>query len=413
MDDEGHLERFHDRPEPAVPGLAARCDRLGSSVVRDILRLTTRKDVISFCGGLPAPEVLPAVEGASLPRDAGQYGATEGETPLREWVAQHLTRLGRPCRAEQVLITSGAQQGLDLCARLLLDEGTGMVCEAPTYLAALQVFRLFGARLQPVAVTPEGIDLERLWRQLDRPETRAAYLVPTFQNPGAHCYPEANRRSAADAIDASGRVLIEDGAYAELSYEGTQATPVCGYLRRAPWLYLGSFSKILMPGLRLGYMVADERLVPHLVRLKQAADLHSSRVGQYLLLDWLERNDYDQQLRWARTVYRERRDLMAAGLDRHFGDAARWSLPGGGLFFWVALDGGLDTGVLLDAALDANVAYTPGAAFFPTEDAPVHWLRLNFSHPSPRAIETGLARLASVYESAVARSKHANSLLSD
>ncbi|KAF0814184.1 2-aminoadipate transaminase [Andreprevotia sp. IGB-42] len=375
---------------------ARRIERLTSSLVRDILAAATRDDMISFAGGLPAEEALyqPTLPGGKLP-DIWQYGQTEGEPALRELVAENARQLGIPCNAAQVLIVNGSQQGIDLVSKLLLDEGTPIVTEAPAYLAALQAFRLFGADIRSFAVTGGGPDLAALDQALLH--ERAVYLTPTFQNPSGYCYSEAERDAVAARIDAAGAILFEDDPYRDLAYEGPAPSPIAGRLQTARWIYQGSFSKTLAPGLRLGYLIVHTDFITPLTRLKQAADLHSNRLSQALVADCLARGALAAHVQAVLPLYRARRNAMDAALARHLGARAQWHTPAGGLFFWVRLQQPVDTRLLLQQGLEAGVAIMPGEAFF--DAAPGEsWLRLNFSHAAPALIEEGMRRLAALLD---------------
>lgn len=380
---------------------AKRTERLTSSLVRDILAIAKAPGMISFAGGLPAAEALfnPynfVASHSQLPDEIWQYGCTEGEPLLRERIAIHLNRLGLPCSAEQVLVVNGSQQGIDLAAKLLIDEGESVLCEAPTYLAALQVFRLFGARIQSLVQDADGVLPASV--QAASP-ARCAYLAPTFQNPSAHCYSAQRRAALAQCFDRRSEVVFEDDPYRDLAFSGPAPAPLVSHLRSAHWICQGSFSKILAPGLRLGYLVAHPDLMPMLVRLKQAADLHSNRLSQYLVSEILAADVLGAHMQKILPLYRARRDAMHAALSRHLADLACWQLPQGGLFFWLTLNQACDTMALLQRALAQGLALMPGEAFYP-EAPPRPCLRLNFSHADPEQIEAGVQILSKVLRSA-------------
>lgn len=382
-----------------------RVTRLKSSLIRDILAAAQRPEVMSFAGGLPAERCLPAVDWSTMPAGLGQYGMSEGEPALREAIAAQARAYGLDCTADQVLVTTGSQQALDLIAKLYLDVGTPVLVEGPTYLAALQSFQFFGAECLEVSLTPEGLDLEALRLRLEEQRPAFAYLIPTFQNPSGVRYSAANRAAVAALLDEYGVTLVEDEPYRELSYDGAPARPLCGQLRRSAWIHIGSLSKTLLPGLRVGYLIASPELLKPLRALKQAADLHTCRMSQWQVLQWLGSERYARHLEEVRAFYRERRDGFARALTRHFSDIADWQIPQGGLFFWLRLKAPLDTRTLLDAALAQDVAFMPGEPFFAEPDRHRGLLRLNFSHVLPERLDTGLARLASVIREATPHDK--------
>jgi 2-aminoadipate transaminase len=375
-----------------------RIDRLTSSLIRELLALTQKPDIISFAGGLPAREAMPALDLTDLPPDLSQYGTTDGEPDLRAAIAKQLTSLGVRCRPEQVLTTTGSQQGIDLASKLYIDPGTPVAVEAPSYLAALQSFRLFGARFEELPLAANGIDPEHLRHIILRQRPAFAYLIPTFQNPAGVCYDEATRAGIAAVLRETGTPLLEDEPYRELVYEPVDRTPLCARLgENDTWMYMGTFSKTGIPGLRVGYIAASENVHPYLVRLKQSTDLHTNRIGQWWCARFLNSHDYPAHLERLRAFYRERRDTMQAALTRHLGDLADWTPPKGGLFFWVRLKGGGDTRALLVRALERKVAFMPGEAFFANPDARYGaFMRLNFSHATPEQLERGMTVLAEV-----------------
>lgn len=375
-----------------------RIDRLTSSLIRELLALTQKPDIISFAGGLPARDAMPLLNLGDLPPELSQYGTTDGEPELRAAIAGQLAGLGLRCRPEQVLITTGSQQGIDLVSKLYIDPGTPVAVEAPSYLAALQSFRLFGARFEELPLAADGIDPQQLRQILLRHRPALLYLIPTFQNPAGVCYSEATRAAVAEILRETGTPLLEDEPYRELVYEPVDRTPLCARLRESDrWMYMGTFSKTGIPGLRVGYIVASADVHPYLVRLKQSTDLHTNRIGQWWCARFINARDYPAHLERLRAFYRERRDAMQAALDRHLGDLAEWTPPNGGLFFWVRLKGGGDTRALLVKALERKVAFMPGEAFFANPD-PRHgaYMRLNFSHATPEQLERGMQVLAEV-----------------
>ncbi|AZE12752.1 Transcriptional regulator, GntR family domain [Pseudomonas chlororaphis subsp. aureofaciens] len=379
-----------------------RVSRLKSSLIREILAAAQRPEVMSFAGGLPAEAMLPKTDWQAMPVSMGQYGMSEGEPQLREALAAQARALGVPCEASQVLVVSGSQQTLDLAAKLYIDKSTEIMLEAPTYLAALQIFQLFGADCLTVPLEADGPDLTQLRARLELHRPAFIYLIPTFQNPSAVRYSEAKRDAVAALLDEFGVTLIEDEPYRELTFDGGNATPIVGRLRKASWIYTGTVSKTLLPGLRVGYLITSPDLFPHLLRLKQSADLHTNRVGQWQALQWIGTEQYQQHLSELRDFYRVRRDAFQAALQRHFGDLADWQVPQGGLFFWLTLKQPLDTRTLLKAALEQDVAFMPGEPFFSEPDRNPGHLRLNFSHIDPARLDEGLKRLATVVRQAQA-----------
>ena len=378
-----------------------RVDRLKSSLIREILAAAQRPEVMSFAGGLPAESMLPKVDWAPMPTSLGQYGMSEGEPALREAIAAEARAIGVPCSASQVLIVSGSQQTLDLASKLFIDKGTEVLLEAPTYLAALQAFQLFGADCLAVAQEADGPSLVELRQRLEQHKPAFAYLIPTFQNPSAVRYSEEKRDAVAALLDEFGVTLIEDEPYRELVFDEGRARPVVSRLRNASWIYTGTVSKTLLPGLRVGYLIATPDLFPYLLRLKQSADLHTNRVGQWQALQWLGSEQYQLHLGELRSFYRLRRDAMQAALAEHFAGLADWLVPEGGLFFWLQLRQPVDTRTLLDSALAQDVVFMPGEPFFVDPERNLGYLRLNFSHVAPERLDEGVRRLANVIREAL------------
>jgi 2-aminoadipate transaminase len=379
-----------------MPMLSSRIRDLHGSPVRGMLATAQRPRVISFAGGLPAPDSFTDLDLPAPPLDMMQYGPSEGEPALRARIAEELTALGLDAPADRILILSGSQQGIDLAAKLFIDSGTPVAVEAPAYLAALQVFRFFGAAFQSLDRADPGAG----WGGDARPAL--AYVTPTFQNPSGHCWTADERDDLASACDVQDVALFEDDPYRDLAYDPCERRPICARLKRASWIYQGSFSKTVAPGLRIGFLAASADLFPHLLNLKQAADLHTNRLSQWYALRYLEDPNRAQRLGTLVNRYRRRRDLFAAAMDRHLGGVADWETPKGGLFFWATLRSGADTGELLDRARARDVLFTPGEHFFADKPAPSASLRLNFSHADEASAERGLAILGELLGQGVA-----------
>jgi 2-aminoadipate transaminase len=381
--------------------LARRAERMNPSVIREILKVTERPGIVSLAGGLPSADTFPvdAMREATArvlrdsPREALQYAASEGFAPLREWVATHLAeQQGMRVSAEQVLITTGSQQGLDLAGKILIDRDARVLVETPTYLGALQAFTPYEPQIVGVESDHEGPLPQALAAAADG--ARFAYLLPNFQNPSGHVYTEARRAAVVDAARASNLALVEDNPYGDLWYD---APPPRALAARWPEgvIYLGSFSKVLAPGLRLGYVVAPPALYPKLLQAKQAADLHTPIFNQRIVHEVIRNGLLDQHVPTIRARYKVQRDAMEASLERHLSGLARWVRPAGGMFFWLELPETMDAVALLPQAVEAGMAYVPGAAFY--AQAPrANTLRLSFVTAAPAQIEAGVAALARV-----------------
>ncbi|WP_222262606.1 aminotransferase-like domain-containing protein [Modestobacter marinus] len=389
-----------------VPALAQRLSGVASSPVRELLALLDRPGVISFAGGLPAPELfdLDGVRAAydrvlwgPNARRALQYAATEGDRDLRARVAARLTARGVLTTVDDLLITSGSQQALTLVATALLDPGAVVLVEDPTYLAALQCFQLAGARVVPVPTDEKGMDPAALADALRREQPALVYLVPTFANPTGRTMPEQRRAELVEITARHGVWVVEDDPYGELRYRGGPVAPLAAHPGAdGHVLHLGSFSKIAAPGLRLGWLRAPSSVLPALTVAKQAADLHTSTIDQAAAAVWLAETDVEAHVLRLRSAYRQRRDAMVQALPEVLPPGSSWTDPDGGMFVWARLPGNPDTAELLRRALSADVAFVPGAAFYAgTPDRAT--LRLSFTTHTPERIGDGLARLAGVF----------------
>ncbi len=384
--------------------MARRAEKMNPSVIREILKVTEKPGIISFAGGLPSPKTFPidafSQACAKVLREDGQgalqYAASEGYGPLREAVASQLPWMVDPA---QVLITTGSQQGLDLVAKVLIDAGSRILVETPTYLGALQAFTPMEPEVVSVASDAEGLDVDDL-------DTKAAgarflYLLPNFQNPTGRTMSEARRAALSARAAALGLPIIEDNPYGDLWFDTPPALPLTA---RNPegCIYLGSFSKVLAPGLRLGFLVAPKSMYPKLLQAKQAADLHSPSFNQRMVAEVVKHGFLDRHVPTIRALYKSQRDAMLAALTREMaGLDVQWNSPDGGMFLWARLPAGMNAVELLPKAVDRNVAFVPGAAFY--ADRPdVRTLRLSFVTASVDQINTGIAALAAAIREAQA-----------
>jgi 2-aminoadipate transaminase len=386
--------------------LARRAERMNPSIIREILKVTEKPGIVSLAGGLPSADTFPVAamrEAAARvltdsPREALQYAASEGFAPLREWVAAHMNaQHGMDVAPTQVLLTTGSQQGLDLSAKVLIDEGSRVLVETPTYLGALQAFTPYEPHIEALESDHEGPLPAALAKAA--PGARFAYLLPNFQNPSGHVYSEQRRQAIITAAREHSLPLLEDNPYGDLWYDEAPPRPLASRWPEGV-LYLGSFSKVLAPGLRLGYVIAPPAIYPKLLQAKQAADLHTSILNQRIVYEVLRTGMLETHVPSIRARYRVQRDAMEAALEKHLSGIAQWVKPVGGMFFWLELPEGFDAVALLPKAVEAGMAYVPGAAFY--AQAPrANTLRLSFVTVSPEKIEVGVAALAGVLKAAM------------
>jgi 2-aminoadipate transaminase len=384
---------------------ARRAARMNPSVIREILKLTEQPGVISLAGGLPSPDGFPveAMREATArvlretPREALQYAASEGFAPLREWVAAEMAAHGMNVDASQVLITTGSQQGLDLVGKVLIDADSTIAVESPTYLGALQAFAPYEPEVATVPCDDDGPLPEALGIAKG---ARFLYTIPSFQNPSGRCMSEARRAALADAAHAIGLPIVEDNPYGELWYDAPPPAPLAARWAEGT-VYLGSFSKVLAPGLRLGYVVAPSALVPKLLQAKQAADLHTPGFNQRVVYEVIRDGFLHVHVPTIRARYRAQRDAMRAALETHLPAGCHWRVPAGGMFFWVELPAGIDATALLPKAVALGMAYVPGAAFFAAEAKP-NTLRLSFVTVAPAEIARGVGLLGEALRAVLA-----------
>lgn len=376
---------------------ARRADRMNPSIIREILKVTEKPGIISLAGGLPAPDTFPvqAMRDAAEcvlrdnPREALQYAASEGYGPLREWVAGQLSEQGLKAEASQVLITTGSQQGLDLVGKILIDSGSTVAVESPTYLGALQAFTPYEPEFVCVPCDdngplPDGLDIAK--------GARFLYALPNFQNPSGRCMDAARRGALMDKAQAIGLPVVEDNPYGDLWFDAPPPPPLSSRCADG-CVYLGSFSKVLAPGLRLGYVVAPKPLYAKLLQAKQAADLHTPSFNQRVVHEVIRDGFLLEHVPTIRAKYKSQRDAMRAALEKHMPAGCRWNVPAGGMFFWVELPQDVDAMALLPHAVENGMAFVPGSAFY-ADHPKLNTLRLSFVTVSEARIEAGVAALA-------------------
>ena len=384
---------------------AARTARMRVSTIREMLKVTQQPDVISFGGGLPAPELFPTEEIADCTREvmrevgarALQYSVTDGIHELRSWVAQRLTRrIGTAFDAEEVLIVNGSQQGLDLIAKILIDPGDHIVLENPSYLGAIQAFDAYQARYLTAETDEDGVVPESLDRVLAHsdPLPKFVYLIPNFQNPTGRTLAAHRREPIVRICEHYGVPIVEDDPYGELRFTGTHLPSLSSLSREGTVIYSGTGSKIMAPGMRIAWLAMHDREVREkLILAKQGADLQSGTLAQYIFTRFVSKHEaFERHLRTIVQVYGERRDVMHAALRKFMPDNVQFNHPDGGMFMWARVRG-VDTTELLRIATEQKVAFVPGVSFYPQRDV-TDGMRLNFSHSTPEKIRTGIERLA-------------------
>lgn len=388
--------------DPFVDRLAGRMQNVSSSAIREILKLAAQPDVTSFAGGLPAPELFPLDEIRAAAdrmlersgRQALQYGPTEGLLGLREIIAQRANEAdphAAPVEPDQVLVTTGSQQALDLLAKVLIDPGDPIVTENPSYLGALQAFRLFQASYWTVDMDDEGAvpaDLEPLLAR----SPKFAYILPTFQNPTGRTMGQARREAVAELFERYQVPLVEDDPYGSLTF-GARSGSTLRSLAPSVSMHLGTFSKILAPGLRLGWVIGPKAWVARLAQVKQSADLHTSTLSQHVALEVMRSGAIESHITRICDEYGARCRAMLESIEAHFPAGSKWTVPTGGMFVWVELPEGVDTAALLPQVVaEEKVAYVSGAPFHPNGGGE-NTMRLNFTHAGPDVVRDGVARL--------------------
>ncbi|MDI6770494.1 MAG: PLP-dependent aminotransferase family protein [Anaerolineales bacterium] len=387
---------------------ANRTQRMGSSIIRELLKWTEQPDIISFAGGLPAPEVFPVKqfkEACNTILDefgaqALQYSTTEGYRPLREMIARHATRFGIEIIPDNILITSGSQQALDFIGRVFINQGDHIVVESPTYLGALQAWNAYGAQYISVPSDENGMIVDELEKAL-RVGPKFIYVLPNFQNPAGTTLSLERRKQLVELADRYGVPIIEDDPYGQLRYEGEHLPSVVtldsqyrgdngSYTGNV--IYLSTFSKILAPGIRLAWVVAPQEVIRKLVMAKQAADLHTATFNQMVAYEVGKHGFLDEHVKFIRATYKERRDVMLDTMEEVFPPGVRWTHPQGGMFLWGILPPGMDAAEVLKIAIQKKVAFVPGGSFHPNGGGE-NTMRINFSFSSPEVIREGITRL--------------------
>lgn len=403
---------------------AHRMQKMGSSVIRELLKFTEQPDIISFAGGLPAPEVFPVKEFQEACNQvltnqgpqALQYGTTEGYLPLREMIARHTGRYSVKITIDNIMITSGSQQALDFLGRLFINRGDYIVVESPTYLGALQAWNAYGAQYISVPSDEDGMIMDKLEEAL-RIGPKFIYVLPNFQNPSGATMSLERRKRLILLADQYGVPIVEDDPYGQLRYDGEHIPSVVYLDSRyrndgeengdytGNVIYLSTFSKLLAPGLRLAWVVAPPQVIRRLVMTKQAADLHTSSFNQYVAYEVAKGGFLDEHVKVIRATYKERRDVMLEMMDEMFPPEMRWTKPLGGMFLWGMMPEGVDAAEVLKEALVRKVAFVPGTAFHPNGGG-ANTMRLNFSFSSPDVIREGITRLGTTLKEILHKNGH-------
>ena len=379
-----------------------------ASFIREILKVIQQDDIISFAGGLPNPVSFPKEElKQSMERvidqfgdEVFQYSSTEGYRPLREWVAErYRDEYGMDVQADDVLITTGSQQALDLMGKVLINPGDALAIEEPGYLGAIQAFTVFEPDFCPVPLLDDGIDLDRLEQILEERNVKLLYTVPNFQNPTGLTYSVEKRKALCALLNRYSAYLIEDDPYGQLKFEG-EVFPYIGSFGLKKSVLFGTISKIITPGMRLGWICTKDReLMQHLVTAKQAADLHSNIFAQYAVYDYLMNHELNEHIGKIKALYKEQSDAMLQAMKDFFPDTVTYTMPKGGMFVWGSLPEGESSLELFDRAMKEKVAFVPGNPFYVDDQKPVPTFRLNYTNSEPEVIREGIHRLGRLMES--------------
>lgn len=383
---------------------AKRTDLVHSSETREILKVTEKPEVISFAGGLPAPELFPVealkvVSNAVLNEEGEnslQYCMTEGYIPLREAICQRMMAVGINSTIENVLVTTGSQQAIDLTGRLFIDEGDTIICESPTYLAAINAFKSYNAKFVEVAMDDDGMIMDELEKKLlENPKTKFIYTIPDFQNPTGRTLKLERRKRMIALANKYDVLVVEDNPYGAIRFAGETLPPIKHFDTEGRVIYISTFSKIFAPGLRLGWICADESFIEKYVAFKQTADLHSDNFAQRMTAKYMELYDIEEHINKIKAVYKERCTTMLSCIEEFFPKNLCYSKPEGGLFIWVEIPDSVDSRELFSECLKNNVAFVPGSPFFPN-GTKRNTFRLNYSNMSKDKIIEGMKRIGEV-----------------
>lgn len=382
----------------------------GTDAVGAILQAAADPKIISFAGGLPAPELFPVKEMKAAVdkvfeehgQEAMQYGAAKGVTALREVIQQHVKEKENvDSELDNVLVTTGSEQALDLVGKAFVDPGDTVLVEQPTYLCALDVFRSYGANFASVEMDEDGMKMDALEEALKaNPNTKLIYTVPNFQNPTGRTMTEERRKQLAELAEKYDVYVLEDNPYGEIRFAGQHVPAVKSFDKSGHVFYMSTFSKTLAPGFRLGWLVADKAVVNKLTVLKQSADLHTDNLAQFAVAQFFADNDVDAHVKKISALYGKRKDLMLEGIKKYFPEGVKYTDPEGGMFLWVEVPGVDDTVELFKECLEHDVAFVPGDPFFAGEVQPGAF-RLNYSNMKEDQIEVGLKRLGAALTAAV------------
>lgn len=393
---------------------AKRMSYIKASEIREILKVTEQEDVISFAGGLPAPELFPIEEineiNQIVLKEAGtkalQYTTTEGYAPLREWIANRMNeRLGTTFDKDNILVTHGSQQGLDLSGKVFLDDGDIVLCESPTYLAAISAFKSYGCSFIEIPTDENGMNMEALEEILSSTENvKLIYVIPTFQNPTGKTWNLERRKKLAELSAKYDVAVVEDNPYGELRFEGESLPSIKSFDTAGNILCTGSFSKIFCPGFRIGWIAGDKDIIRKYVLVKQGTDLQCNTIAQMTIAEYLKRYDIDKHIGKIVEVYKKRRDIAIKCMERYFPDNIKFTHPEGGLFTWIELPEGISAREILSKCLERKIAFVPGGSFFPNGNRE-NTFRINYSNMPEDRIEKGLKIVGEVIKEYIKESK--------
>ncbi len=384
--------------------LSERASEVKANIIREILKITRRPNIISFAGGLPAPELFPLEdikEASSNAIDnfgpsALQYTLSFGIPELREWLSQWIKKYGTDATAEEILITGGSQQGLDLVGKVFLEKGAVVITETPTYLGALQAFNLYQAKYVAVDMDSGGMVVEQVEDRIKEYNPRLIYVVANFQNPSGITLSYERRKKLVAIAEKYNIPIVDDNPYGQLRFEG-EDVPSLKSIGGDLVIELGTFSKIISPGLRIGWIAASKEVCNTFERMKQGSDLHTNTFAQYVIYEFVKDGALDKHIEKIKESYRERREVMIQAMEESFPEGVKFTRPQGGLFLWITLPEKLSATDLLDEAVQNGVAYVPGYPFF-AQGGGHNTMRLNFSNAKPDAIKSGIQRLGEVFK---------------